>query len=281
LTRGTAPASRRRKALGQHFLSSAPAARRMVEQFAPAPGETILEIGPGQGVLTALLLEAGARVVAVEMDPALAEALRRRFGALPGLKLVEADILRCDIAALLAPGPARLLANLPYAISGEILARLLARSDVLTSMTVMLQREVVNRLAAKPGGRVYGSLSMLAQYFTQPRITMQLAPGSFSPPPKVSSSVVEMPFRAVRELPAGEEAAYPRFIRMLFAHRRRTLLNNLKAGAHQLAGGLADPAGTLRQAGIDPGRRPETLAREEAIRLYQAWRAQSGGPGVL
>ncbi len=247
----------------------------MVDQFSPVPGEIVLEIGPGHGALTGPLLEAGAQVVAVEVDRALAESLRRRFGDHPGLRLVEADILDCDMAALVAPGPARVLANLPYAISGEILARLLARSDLLSGITVMLQRELVNRITATPGGRVYGSLSMLAQYFCLPRLLMQLSPRSFTPPPLVSSSVVALPFRTTRELSRAQELEYPGFIRLLFAHRRRTLLNNLKAAT------LDNPIDVLRRAGVDPGRRPETLTREEGIALFRASRAQSAGAFVV
>jgi 16S rRNA (adenine1518-N6/adenine1519-N6)-dimethyltransferase len=260
----TSPTSRRRRSLGQHFLSSPSLALRIVELFGPAPGETVIEIGPGRGALTAPLLAAGARVTAVEVDPRLAADLQSRFGEHPGFTLVVADILRTDIARLAGPAPARVLANLPYAITGEVLVRLFAAAGRISDMTLMLQREVVNRLVADPGGKVYGSLSVLAQYFTEPRILMKLGPGSFKPPPAVSSTLVAMPLRRARELSAEQERAYPAFVRMLFARRRRTLLNNLKAG------GVADAELKLERAGIAPSRRPETLSRTECLKLRAA-----------
>ena len=244
----------------------------MVELFEPRNGERVIEIGPGRGVLTGLLLATGAMVTAVEVDPRLAEALAARFRHEPGFHLIQADILKCDFALLAGGQPARVMANLPYSITGEVLVRLFAASGVLTAMTLMLQREVVNRLVAPPGGRVYGSLSVLAQYFTLPRTVMTLAPGSFTPPPAVSSAVVSMPFRIGRELPAAMEREYPGFIRMLFAHRRRTLLNNLKAAS----AAASDPTLLLRDAGIDPARRPETLGRLEVLRLFEVCRAARG-----
>jgi len=256
--------------MGQHFLSNLPAARRMVEKFGPRQGEHVLEIGPGRGVLTTLLLDAGARVTAIELDAGLAESLGQRLAGYPGFRLVAGNVLRCDLAELAEGGPARVLANLPYAITGEVLMRLFGAASALTGMMLMLQREVVNRMVAAPGGRVYGSLSVLSQYFTEPRVVMSLSPGSFTPPPAVSSSVVDMPFRALRELSPADEGRYPAFVRMIFAHRRRTLLNNLK-----LAGLPADEA--LAAAGIDGSRRPETLSRSECLALFAVCGTGRGG----
>jgi 16S rRNA (adenine1518-N6/adenine1519-N6)-dimethyltransferase len=243
-----------------------------MERFDPKPGSRVIEIGPGRGVLTALLLESGARVTAVEIDPRLAGELRHRFAGAASFTLIEADILRCDIAALAGGAPARVLANLPYSITGPVLMRLFGAAACLTDMMLMLQREVVNRLVAPPGGRIYGSLSVLAQYFTEPSPVMVLAPGSFRPPPAVSSAVVAMPFRTPRELDPGKERLYPIYMRVLFGRRRRTLLNNLKGAApcREAFPGLADPAGSLARAGLDPGRRPETLSRRECLDLFSA-----------
>jgi len=269
---GRIPTSRHRRSLGQHFLSNQAAARRIVEMFGPAPGQHVIEIGPGRGALTGLLLEGGARVTAVEVDFELVASLRQRFVDAGSLSVISADILRCDIAELAGKTPARVLANLPYSITGEALMRLFRAAGALTDMTLMLQREVVTRLVAPPGGKVYGSLSMVAQYFTEPRAVMNLAPGSFSPPPAVSSTVVSMPFLSPRELSADAERDYPPFVRMLFAHRRRTLLNNLKSG------GCAEPEETLRRAGIDASRRPETLDRTESLALFAAWASLDSKP---
>lgn len=291
--------SRRRKALGQNFLRNLAAADQIVAAFAPRPGEPILEIGPGHGVLTSRLLAAGALVVAVEMDGRLAAKLRERFRdralregsgddcgtpspaaggpASPpaaGLRVVTGDARVVDLDGLLGPHlaasdfpKARVLANLPYSVGTEIVSRFLMAPGLFSSITVMLQREVADRICSPPGSRVYGSLSVLAQYFARPRMVMRLAPGSFEPPPKVHSAVVEMPLREDRELQAAREAGYPRFIRTLFQHRRRTLPHNLVE-----AWGIQpnEIASRLAAIGIDPGRRPETLTREECLRVYSA-----------
>ncbi|HET9481449.1 MAG TPA: 16S rRNA (adenine(1518)-N(6)/adenine(1519)-N(6))-dimethyltransferase RsmA [Candidatus Polarisedimenticolia bacterium] len=255
--------SRRRRALGQHFLADAAAAARIISAFAPSPEDRILEIGPGRGALTAALLAAGARVTAIEIDTDLAERLQDRFGGSPGFRLVRADVLTCDLIELAGGGPARVLGNLPYSITGPVLSQLFAAARVLTDMTLMLQREVVNRIVAAPGSRVYGSLSVLSQYFTDPRSLFTIGPGAFSPPPAVSSAVVAMPFRRPRELTGEQESHYPRFVRMLFAHRRQTLLNNLKAA------GIRARREALERAGIDAGRRAETLSRQECLALHR------------
>jgi len=265
----------RRRALGQHFLRNAAAADQIVAAFAPAPGEVILEIGPGHGALTGRLLDAGAIVAAVEKDRRAAEGLISRLGGREGLHLTVADALKVDFEPLLrgldgrAGARFRLLANLPYSVGTEIACRILMRPDLFSSMTVMLQREVAERICAEPGGRTYGSLSLLAQYFAEPRVVMRLAPGSFEPKPEVHSAVVLMPIRARRELDAEAEAAYPAFLRTLFHQRRRTLPHNLEAAWGPDRKAIAERLAAL---GIDPARRPETLTREECLRLFGATR---------
>ena len=262
-----------KRSLGQNFLVDPQFPRRIVEAVAPRPGETIVEIGPGHGALTELLVARGARVVAVELDRELIAPLGARFPAHPDFRLLEADALGVDFCREIAPAAtARVVANLPYYVSTPILRRLIAQRRCLSEMTLMLQREVVTRLVAPPGGKVYGSLSMVAQYFTEPRAVMNLAPGSFSPPPAVSSTVVSMPFLSPRELSADAERDYPPFVRMLFAHRRRTLLNNLKSG------GCSEPEEALHRAGIDASRRPETLDRTESLALFAAWASLDSKP---
>jgi 16S rRNA (adenine1518-N6/adenine1519-N6)-dimethyltransferase len=266
------PSSRRRKALGQNFLRNLAAADRIVERFAPGDGEPVLEVGPGHGVLTERLLAHGARVVAVEKDEALAERLRGRLGGSALLHLEVGDARRVPLEDLLRPhleesghARARVLANLPYAAATHILTRLLQTPDLFSSITVMLQKEVADRVCSPPGGRTYGSLSVLAQYFTTPRCLMTLDPGSFTPPPKVRSAVVEMPVREGRELEAAAEMQYPAFIRGLFRSRRRMLKHNLDASWGEETRTVA---ARLSALGIDPARRPETLTREECLRLF-------------
>ncbi|HZE88810.1 MAG TPA: 16S rRNA (adenine(1518)-N(6)/adenine(1519)-N(6))-dimethyltransferase RsmA [Verrucomicrobiae bacterium] len=265
------PSPRRRRSLGQHFLRNLAAADQIVSNFAPAPGEVVLEIGPGHGVLTERLLAAGARVLAIEKDAAVAATLADRLGADGRLHLVVGDALETPIERLLRTldaGPAarfRLLANLPYSVGTEIVARALLAAPLFASLTVMLQREVAERICAAPGGKAYGSLSVLSQYYATPRVVMRLAPGSFSPPPKVDSAVVVMPMRDSRELEADAERGYAPFIRSLFHQKRRTLPHNLVPA---LGRDRASAAARLAALGIDAERRPETLTRAECLRIY-------------
>lgn len=272
--------SRRRRALGQNFLTNQRAADRIVELFAPAEGETILEVGPGRGVLTTRLLRLGARVVAVEVDPALAEELRMTVPEGERFHLILGDARRVDMEALLASHTgdprfprARVLANLPYSVAAPILLRLLLLSSRIEAITVMLQREVVDRICAPPGTRTYGSLSVLCQYFTLPRALMNLSPGSFTPQPRVRSALVALPFREGRELSPRAEARYPAFVRALFHSRRRVLPHSL---APVWPPGAGPVARCLEALEIDPRRRSETLRREECIRLFTVMEEAAG-----
>lgn len=267
-----APPGRRRKALGQNFLTNQDAADRIVELFAPVPGQPVLEIGPGEGVLTVRLLARGAVVVAVERDSRLAGALERRWGPRDGFHLHIGDARRVSLDGILAGhlvagGRARVLSNLPYSVGTELVVRLLHHGHLLEEITVMLQREVADRICRGPGSRVYGSLSVLAQYFTSPRRLMTLEPGSFRPRPAVRSAVVAMPFRKTRELAPERERLFAAFVLTAFRSRRRTLPNNL-APAWRCDPGRA--VALIRKAGIDPGLRPEMLDRDAFIRLFKA-----------
>lgn len=247
--------------------------RSIVARFAPRRGELVIEIGPGRGALTDLLIATGARVVAVEVDPRLADELAARHSGTSGFRLVRGDVLSCDIASLCEGAEARILANIPYAITGELIPRLLLAAPPLTAMTLMVQKEVADRIVAGPGSRTYGSLSVLTQYFTEPRLQMTLRPGSFTPPPAVSSAVVAMPFRVRRELPRDVEKAFPLFVRNLFGARRQTLRNNLRRtgllSLQSIPGKIAEAEARIASAGLDLARRPETLSRDEVIALHR------------
>jgi 16S rRNA (adenine1518-N6/adenine1519-N6)-dimethyltransferase len=265
--------SGRRRALGQHFLTDSKVADRIVELFAPERGEVVLEVGPGRGVLTERLLRAETVVVAIEKDASLASALRDRFGQEARLHLDEGDARDSDLQTLLlqhlGPGgerKARVLANLPYSVGGQILAGFFEQSRMLSSITVLLQKEVVDRICARPGSRTYGSLSVLAQYYSSPKPLMSVKPGSFSPPPKVTSTLVTMPLRDQRELKPSQETLYSRFARQLFSARRRTLPHNLKSMVEKDARFLA---AQLESGGIDSQRRPETLTRTECLAIFR------------
>lgn len=260
---------RAKRSLGQNFLVGAHYPERIVAAVAPRSDETLIEIGPGHGALTALLLESGARVIAIELDYELIPQLNALFAEQPNFQLVAADALEVDFCSLLAPaGRARVVANLPYYISTAILQRLLEQRRCLREMTLMLQREVVERIAASPGGKEYGYLSVLAQFYCTAEKLFDVPPGAFRPIPKIHSSVLRL---RVREQPAAlvsDEGLFIELSKTLFAQRRKTILNNLRAGWGRL--GLTDGAQLkqlLSAAALDPQRRAETLALDELARL--------------
>lgn len=245
----------RRRALGQHFLRDAGIARAIVDLVAPTPADLVVEIGPGEGALTGELARRGGRVVALEVDRALAERLRGRWAS---VEVLEADARAWDYAALAAPPGGRLLVvgNLPYSVSKPILVALLAARRTLAEMALMLQREVAERIAAVPGGKVYGSLSVLTQLYCDARIALRVPPGAFRPPPKVESAVVHL--RVLRgPRVVTDEARFHAVVHAAFAQRRKMLAN-------ALASGLGLPVARARRAavaaGIDPSRRAETLS---------------------
>lgn len=253
-----------RKRFGQHFLHEPAAIRRILEAVSPRPGEVVVEIGPGRGALTAALLERLTELHAIELDRDLAAYLRRRFPR--GLVLHEGDALDFDYRALAAAGPLRLVGNLPYNISTALLLGLLEDADILRDMHFMLQREVAERLSASPGGRAYGRLSVMVQWRCRVERLFTLGPGAFQPPPKVDSTVLRLTPRA--DAPAvGDPRRFAELVRLAFGQRRKSLRNALRGRV---------PEAVLARAGIDPGRRAETLAVEEFARLARL----AGGPAT-
>lgn len=230
----------------------------------PRASDHVLEIGPGPGALTLRLAERVAHLTAVEVDPDMVALLRPRLP--PNVTLVEADFLELDLEAVMGARPVRVAGNLPYNVSSPILFRLIdahRRGARLTDATLMLQREVADRLTAGPGSRDYGVLSIFVQLHADVRKVLALPPGAFRPAPKVQSSVVQLTFRKPAVLLA-DEAAFEGMVRSMFTQRRKTLANALKPYAEG-RGRVA--AGALAAAGIDPARRPETLQLEELSRL--------------
>ena len=259
---------RARKRFGQHFLEPAWVAR-LVDLVEPRADETFLEIGPGRGALTARLAPRVGHLVCVEVDRDLAAALRASVPA--NVTVVEADVLRVDIAALLEPSalPARAIGNLPYNISSPILFLLLAAAAdgrVLRAATLMLQQEVAARLAARPGSREYGALAVQASRVADIDILLTLPPGAFRPPPKVTSAVVRLRFRPPA-VDVGDPVVFEQVVRGVFQHRRKQIGNGLASVAHARGHSAAD---VLRQADVEPGKRPEALTLEEFARLARA-----------
>ena len=253
----------KRRGLGQHFLRDGDIARRIIDLVRPTAADLVVEIGPGQGALTGELARAAGRLVALEVDRDLIGRLRARF---PTVEVMEADARRFRYADLVRPPGGRVLVvgNLPYSVSKPILVALLEARGAIDEMALMLQREVAGRLAATPGSKTYGSLSILTQLYADVRVAIRVSPGAFRPPPKVDSAVVHL--RSLREprVALADERRFNVVVRAAFAQRRKMLANGV-------AGVLGMPVERVRQAaeavGIDPGRRAETLGIDEFARL--------------
>lgn len=259
----------RRRALGQHFLRDAGITRRIVEFAGLTPQDLCVEIGPGEGVLTFLLAERAGRLLALEVDEKLVEGLRARLASPAHVEVRLADARRFDYASLpaLRPSPEGrvvIVGNLPYSVSKPILERLVAARTAVSEMVLTLQKEVAERVAAGPGSKRYGALSVLTQLYCDARLALAIPPGAFRPPPKVDSAVLHLRVLATPRVPVGDEGKFHRLVKAAFGQRRKTLAN-------ALAGGLGVSVATARQwlaaAGIDPGRRAETLSLEEFSRL--------------
>ena len=260
-----------RRRFGQHFLAAA-WADKVVATIGARPSDHFLEIGPGPGILTTRLAARAGHVTAIEIDRDLAAGLK---GMAPrNVAVVEGDILEFDLAPLLSAGPLRVAGNLPYNISSPILFKLLSASrqhpDLLDA-TVMLQREVADRLTARPGTKDYGVLTIFAALQADVKGLLALPPGAFRPPPKVHSVMVRLTFKP-SVLPDGAEASFERMVRTMFMQRRKTLSNALRPFAESAG---RDAVITLRAAGIDPIRRPETLDQSDLLRLLAAFNEPS------
>jgi 16S rRNA (adenine1518-N6/adenine1519-N6)-dimethyltransferase len=258
-----------KRSLGQNFLVGSHYPQRIVDSLSPQAVETIIEIGPGQGALTGLLIASGARIIAIELDRDLIAQLSDRFGENNNFHLIEADALTVNYCELILPATtARVVANLPYYISTPILQRLIEHRNCLREMILMLQREVVERIAAAPGGKEYGFLSVLMQFYCEVEKLFDVPPGAFRPAPKVYSSVIRLRARERPAVLVNDEALFIELTKALFAQRRKTILNNLRAARARL--NFADDAqisSLLSGLSLDSRRRAETLTIEEIGRL--------------
>ncbi|MEI6204855.1 MAG: 16S rRNA (adenine(1518)-N(6)/adenine(1519)-N(6))-dimethyltransferase RsmA [Enhydrobacter sp.] len=252
-----------RKRFGQHFLLDLNLTRRIARAAGALGDGTIIEVGPGPGGLTrALLLEGAARVVAIEVDPRAIDALGELREASDGrLEVIEGDALQIQPATL-GPAPRRIVANLPYNISTALLIRWLHAANDVADMVLMFQKEVVDRLAAKPRTKDYGRLSVLAQHVCEVRRLFDVPPSAFVPPPKVISSVAQLTPRPASDRLA-DLAPLERITAAAFGQRRKML-----RGA--LAGTFADPTATLEGLGLSPTARAEELGVADFVRLAAA-----------
>jgi 16S rRNA (adenine1518-N6/adenine1519-N6)-dimethyltransferase len=271
--------------LGQHFLASDSYALQIVDALGDVSQNTVLEIGPGRGVLTSLLAKKARRLIAVELDRVLAAQLRLKFAMFSNVEVIEGDILSIDFDSLLGPkpglgrpgiefkpAPAKVIGNLPYYITSDILLRLFDYTKYFETLVILVQKEVADRIAAEPGSRDYGLLSATAQLYAQVEKLITLPPGAFAPPPKVHSTLLRLTI-APRQHELGLNGngysvdGFIDFLKLSFGQKRKTLWNNLKSTYPE-----DDLRSALSQARVKPAARAETLSLEESAALFRALR---------
>ena len=241
-----------RKRFGQHFLHDPGIIRRIVDAVGPTVGERIVEVGPGRGALTWSLLARAKDMDAIEIDRDLARALMDDPRADAHLRLHVENVLDTDFVSLRGAGePLRIVGNLPYNISTPLLFRLLKQRAAIGDMHFMLQKEVVDRMAAPPGGKDYGRLTVMLAAYAEVEALFDVGPGAFQPRPKVWSAIVRLRPALEPRFDIGDDGVLRTLVTAAFSHRRKTLRNGLK--------GLLT-AGDIEACGIDPQLRPETLA---------------------
>ncbi len=273
----SASVSPKKPKLGQHFLDDPSVGSRIVEALGDLSQSTVLEIGPGRGALTSMLGRRARRVIAVEADRVLAAQLRMKFSLVPNLEIIEGDILAVDLNTLFGPKPGstrpgmeqapdrvRVVGNLPYFITSDILLRLFEYRKYFETIVLMVQKEVADRLAAHPGTKDYGLLTATAQLYSRVEKLFEVPPASFSPPPKVHSAVVRLVLVPRLQKLGVNEAEFMNFLKLSFAQKRKTLWNNLKVRYAS-----EDLTGAMKRARIQPSIRAEALSLEQMAALFR------------
>lgn len=268
----------RKPKLGQNYLADPYAALRIVDALGDLSQSTVLEIGPGRGVLTSLLAKRARRLIAIEVDRVLAAQLRMAYALATNVEIIEADILSIDFHSLFGPKPGmtrpgmeitpervRVIGNIPYYITSDILLRLFEDSQYFETIVLMLQSEVADRLAAKAGNSEYGLLSATAQLYAKVQKLFTLPPVAFSPPPKVHSTVVRLSMAPRFEALHVPERGFLEFLKVSFAQKRKTLWNNLKLRYQPEALKSA-----LIKTGLKPEVRAEALSLDKSAALFRA-----------
>ncbi len=254
------------KRLGQHFLIDADVIQRMVTAAAIRPEDNVLEIGPGLGALSEILVKEAGRLILVEMDATLAERLAERFAHDNHVRMIAADFLRLDLKDTFRAQSLKVVASLPYNAATPILFRLLDHRTQFPQATVMLQREVAERITASPGTKAYGVLSVLIQLYTTTEAVCSVGPRSFFPAPQVHSQAIKLIFHKEPRVAVVDEGLFRQIVKAAFNQRRKTLRNALRS-----VGG-ADLEAIGQRADIDLQRRGETLSLEAFARLTNSWR---------
>lgn len=254
------------KKFGQNFLVDANIVRGIVDSAEAGPGDKILEIGPGIGTLTQGLAESGAEVIAVEIDKKLPAVLAETLKGYDNVTIVPGDILKVNIREIMGEGPFKVAANLPYYITTPILMALLEQHLPITHIVTMVQKEVAERMVAKPGSRIYGALSVAVQYYTEPHIAYDVPPRSFIPAPEVDSVVIACKVRETPAVAVKDEKVFFRVVKAAFGQRRKTISNAMKGAGFD----KEQIAAAFEKACIDAGRRGETFSLEEFGRLADA-----------
>ena len=252
-----------KKRYGQHFLSDRNILQRIVQLAGITPADTVVEIGPGAGTLTRELATAARRVVAVEVDTDLIQKLRASMPA--NVEIIEADALETNLSQLVSD-PYHLVGNLPYNVATPLLKQFIASRDHILDVTIMLQKEVAERVRAHPGSKDYGPLSLLVQYYATPVWGFTVAPGAFTPRPKVDSAVIRLEWK--RGVPDARD--FTDFVHRAFGSRRKKLMNNLLTICATRSREQISSA--LQTAGLSSDARAETLSLEQFLRVYNQLR---------
>jgi len=277
--------SEKKPKLGQNFLVDREAMQKIVDALGDISQATVMEIGPGKGALTDFIAVRAGRLIAVELDRVFSAQLRMRYARMPNVEVIEADILKTDIATMVGkrPGPlrdlrpsepirARIVGNLPYYITSDILLKLFEAHRNIETIVIMVQLEVADRIAAKPGGSEYGLLSATAQLYGTVERLFKLPPEAFNPPPKVHSAVVRIKINPQFEALQVDESGFFEYLKQSFGQKRKTLFNNLR---EQYDKEIVKQA--MAKAKVAPDIRAEAVSLEKSAQIYRSL-IQQGRP---
>jgi 16S rRNA (adenine1518-N6/adenine1519-N6)-dimethyltransferase len=260
--------TRPKKRLSQNFLIDRNVAAKIVRIADLKPGDPVIEVGPGRGILTGPIIEAGTELICIEIDTGLAKSIEVNFSKAKNFRVINTDALKFSFIELSneTARKYKLISNLPYNISGPMLAKLIDERAAFSMMVLMFQKEVAQRITAKPGTKAYGSLSVLAQTYMDVYREFDIAPHLFKPVPKVESTVLSFNVLEAPRIEIRNEASFKSVVKCAFAQRRKTLFNSLKS----VCPDRERVSEALEASSIDPGRRGETLSIEEFAKLTDA-----------